>query len=101
MSRSTRRYEFAPRLMTHFDLVVYLRRSEGWLKTHLPALHAAGFPHPDCLFDADGLFDRHAVDAWLDRRSNLLPPSGSPQQWAPEPAETEENLMRRIEDAKL
>lgn len=87
--------------MTHFDLAVYLRRSEGWLKKHLPALYAAGFPHPDYLFGPDGLFDRHAVDAWLDRRSNLLPLLGATQQRAPESAATEKNLMRRIEDAKL
>ncbi|MGO8914955.1 MAG: hypothetical protein ACLQJR_03510 [Stellaceae bacterium] len=98
MSRSTRRYEFAPRLMTRFDLAVYLRCSEGWLKENLPALHAEGFPQPDGLFDR---FDSAAVDAWFDRRSSLSPASGQARGLAPEPAATEKNFMKRIENADL
>lgn len=99
MSRSTRTYVVVPRLMTHFDLAVYLRRSEGWLNENLPKLYEEGFPEPDRLFDRNGLFDGAAVDVWLDRRSNLLPPSGQAQGTASTLAE--QHLLKRIEDVDL
>jgi hypothetical protein len=99
MSRSTRKFEFAPRLMTHFDLAVYLRRSEGWLKENLPLLLAQGFPAPDQLFDRHGLFDRAAVDAWLDRRAKL--PLASAKAEIPASGVSEDELMKRIDDAAL
>jgi hypothetical protein len=99
MSRSTHSYEYAPRLMTHFDLAIYVRRSEGWLKEKLNELFDQGFPKPDCLFDRHGLFDRDAVDAWLDRRSGLF---GAPRIQAPvQPTVTRDDLLKRIENAEL
>jgi hypothetical protein len=94
MSRSTRKYEFAPRLMTRFDLAVYLRRSEGWLAANLPRLLEQGFPPADPLL---GLFDRIAVDAWLDRRANLPAATAA----APDPAMSEAVLIARIKHAAL
>jgi hypothetical protein len=99
MTRSTRAFEYAPRLMTHFDLAVYLRRSEGWLKSHLPALQVEGFPPPDCLFDPHGMFDRVAIDAWLDGRAKL--PSALSEVGPPKSVVSESELLKRIDDARL
>src|SRR5260370_20612494 len=99
MSRSTRADQYAPRLMTHFDRAIYLRRSEGWLKENLPALFDQGFPRPDALFDPHGLFDRDAVDAWLNRRSGLL--VTVPEKPSAKPSMTKDALLKRIENAEL
>jgi hypothetical protein len=85
--------------MTHHDLAVYLRRSEGWLTSNLGRLIGEGCPEPDRLFAPDGLFDRAAVDAWLDRRSNLRPALGGGLE--DEAAAAEAHLLERIEHAKL
>lgn len=99
MSRPTRTQSVAPRLMTHHDLAVYLRRSEGWLTANLGRLVGEGCPEPDRLFAPDGLFDLKAVDAWLDRRSNLRAAPGDGQE--DDAAAAEAQLLERIEHAKL
>lgn len=75
--------------MTAFDLAVYLRRSEGWLAENMPALAEAGFPKADTLFDRRGLYDKAAVDRWLDQRHGLI--EAAPRDW-------EAELLGRIDD---
>jgi hypothetical protein len=99
VSRPTRTQSFAPRLMTRHDLAIYLRRSEGWLRANLARLCAEGFPAPDVIFDRNGLFDRVAVDAWLDRRFNLRRAAEDGQE--NEAAAAEAQLLMRIEHAEL
>jgi len=48
----------------------YLDHSASWLRLHMPRLIAAGFPKRDALLDG---WDLNAVDAWLDRRSGMIP----------------------------
>jgi predicted DNA-binding transcriptional regulator AlpA len=64
-----------PRLLSAPRLAAYLGRSPSWLYEHLPELRARGFPAKVEVFDA---WDRRAVDAWLDRRSGLLPAPTAP-----------------------
>lgn len=50
--------------MNASEVAAYLGRSLDWLNDHLPKLLAAGFPKP---LPQLGLYDRAAIDDWLDR----------------------------------
>jgi predicted DNA-binding transcriptional regulator AlpA len=58
-----------PRVLNAATLCAYLGRSESWFAEHRAELEAQGFPKPVSLL---GGYDRHAVDLWLDQRSDLL-----------------------------
>jgi hypothetical protein len=60
-----------PRIaQTDEALATYLDHSAAWLRLHAQKLYAAGFPRRDALVDG---WDLNAIDAWLDRRSGILP----------------------------
>ncbi len=63
----TRRPEITPRGMTEAATAAYLGRSLSWFVKHKTALIEAGFPAKLPLVD---LYDREAVDKWLDRQGD-------------------------------
>lgn len=62
----TARPAIQPRLMTRPQVGIYLGRSGSWFREHEAALRDAGFPAPHPVL---GLFDREAIDDWLDATS--------------------------------
>ncbi|MFP5514085.1 MAG: hypothetical protein ACLGJC_13470 [Alphaproteobacteria bacterium] len=84
MARPKPIFTFEPRLMTARDVATYLNRSEQWFLMKRESLEAAGFPRPDPLMG--NLYDRAAVDLWLDRRSGLARASAPANDAMPVPA---------------
>lgn len=72
MSRK-QKFRPAPRMLNCEQLADYLNKSVSWIIEHRAKLMAAGFPKPDPIL---GDTDQDAVDAWLDRRSELLSNAG-------------------------
>lgn len=75
MSRPKPPYTPEPRFLSGCQLAAYLGRSESWVCANRGRLAALGFPGRDPVL---GGWDRHAVDAWLDRRAGLLEPWDDP-----------------------
>jgi hypothetical protein len=59
----------APRVLNVASLCAYLGKSETWFAEHRAELEAQGFPKSVPLL---GGYDRHAVDLWLDQRSEIM-----------------------------
>jgi len=59
----------APRVLSTATLCVYIGRSETWFNEHRAELEVQGFPKSVPLL---GGYDRYAVDAWLDQRSDIV-----------------------------
>ncbi len=64
MTKPRRKFDLPPRGMNASEVAAYLGRSLDWLNDHLPKLLAAGFPKPLPQLE---LYDRAAIDDWLDR----------------------------------
>jgi hypothetical protein len=63
-----------PRGLTLAEAAEYIGRSRTWLDpARLEELRREGFPQLDPL---TGRIDRHALDAWLDRRADIDPRLG-------------------------
>ena len=76
MPRARHRPAIAPRMLSAPQVAAYLGRSGSWFLEHRRELEAAaGFPGPVAPL---GLWDRHAIDRWLDERSGLLDRSEMP-----------------------
>jgi hypothetical protein len=62
-----RRFDLPPRGMTDADCAGYLGRSLTWFMQHKAELIQAGFPPKLPIVD---LYDREAVDRWLDKQGD-------------------------------
>jgi hypothetical protein len=62
-----RRFDLPPRGLTDADCAAYLGRSLTWFLQHRQELVEAGFPPKIPII---GLYDREAVDRWLDKQGD-------------------------------
>lgn len=90
MSRAKPPHTFSPRLMSGFDVACYLNRSEQWLHANRPKLETVGFPRPDPML---GLYDRRAIDRWLDQRAGLVAASLAANDPSPPAGEAQDPFM--------
>ncbi len=75
MAAVRNRPALTPRMLSGPKVAAYLGRSATWFLQNRIGLEAAGFPGPVAPL---GLWDRHAIDRWLDERSGLLDRSEIP-----------------------